>query len=46
MEAIIPTDRNKQTGWIYYWLNLYPYGNYSSIERIDIEHIIIDEAGF
>ena len=27
-------------------MNLYPYRNYSSIEKIDIEHIIIDEASF
>lgn len=30
---------------IYGW-NLYPYGNYSSIEKTGIEHIITGEASF
>lgn len=45
-EVIIPTDGNIQLGWIRYWWNLYPYGNYNLVEKTDIEYIITGEGGF
>lgn len=44
-KVIIPTDGNKQPGWIYWW-NLYPYGNDSSVGKTNTEHIIMGEASF